>query len=151
MSWDPYDAALVAAMPPYLRDHEMEWRAMTMLICFEIVEIHLPDRVMRQFGLYQDVPIACDTSSDLHRIDRRGRGDVNWALQHHSFIQLWDQRLQYIVDGAPSQGHMDYHDPYMVWYRTITRRFINPEYIPPSTHYQPAFGDISGFVSIWIT
>ncbi|XP_021724757.1 uncharacterized protein LOC110692077 [Chenopodium quinoa] len=40
---------------------------------------------------------------------------------------------------------MEYHDPYMVWYRSITRRYINPNYTPSSTHYQPAFGDISGY------
>ncbi|XP_021762900.1 uncharacterized protein LOC110727630 [Chenopodium quinoa] len=60
---------------------------------------------------------------------------------------MWDQRLQHVADGAPVQGLMEYHDPYMVWYRSITRRFINPNYTPPSTHYHPAFGDISGYAS----
>lgn len=131
MTWDPYVAELVDAMPLYLCDHQMEWRAMTVLICFEVVEAHLPDRVMRQFGLSQAVLATCDTSVHLRRTDRRGKGDVSWAVQHAPFIDMWDQQLQNVVDGAPFQDRMEYHDPYMVWYRSITRRFINPNYTPP--------------------
>ncbi|XP_021768982.1 serine/threonine-protein phosphatase 7 long form homolog [Chenopodium quinoa] len=147
MTWDPYVPHLVDDMPQYLLDHQMEWRAMTVLICFELVEAHLPDRVMRQFGLCQAIPAPCDTSVQLHRTDRRGKGKVNWAVQHAPYIDMWDQRLQHVADGAPVQGLMEYHDPYMVWYRSITRRFINPNYTPPLTHYHPAFGDISGYAS----
>ncbi|XP_021738822.1 uncharacterized protein LOC110705291 [Chenopodium quinoa] len=147
MTWDPYVPHLVDAMPQYLLDHQMEWHAMTVLICFELVEAHLPDRVMRQFGLCQAIPAPCDTNVQLHRTDRRGKGEVNWAVQHAPYIDMWDQRLQHVADGAPVQGLMEYHDPYMVWYRSITRIFINPNYTPPSTHYHPAFGDISGYAS----
>jgi len=148
MTWDPYDADLVNMMPAYLLDHQDEWRVMTVLICFDIVEMYLPDRVMRQFRLRQHIPTQCDTSVQLHRTDRRGKGDVSWAIQHGSYIALWDRRLDNVVNGQPFEGTMDYHDPYMVWYRSITRLYINPNYTPPSTHYQPTFDSITGYVSV---
>ncbi|XP_021725067.1 serine/threonine-protein phosphatase 7 long form homolog [Chenopodium quinoa] len=144
MTWDPYSAVLVEAMPEHLLEHRAEWLARTPMICFEVVESHLPDRVLRQFGLQQPIPMPCDTSIRLHGIDRRGKLETNWALEHHQFIELWDQRLESIVDGHLFQGVMDPRDPYMVWYRQITRLFINPTYTPPSTHYHPAYDVISG-------
>ncbi|XP_021755239.1 uncharacterized protein LOC110720509 [Chenopodium quinoa] len=147
VTWDPYVPDLVDAMPPHLLDHQAEWRARVPLICFEVVESHLPDRVMRQFGLRQTIPQGCDTSVQLHGIDRRGKGETSWALEHWRFLQLWEQRLEFIVGGDLMQGAMDPDDPYMVWYRRITRRFINPSYAPPSTHYHPAYDIISGYAA----
>ncbi|XP_021752278.1 uncharacterized protein LOC110717807 [Chenopodium quinoa] len=45
------------------------------------------------------------------------------------------------------QGVMDPTDSYMVWYRRITRRFINPSYTPQSTHYHPAYDVINGYAA----
>jgi len=146
-TWDPYVPQLVNAMPPYLLEHYLQWRASTYMICFDIVELHLPDRVMRQFGFRQFVPAECDTNVRLHNTDRRGKSDISWMTHHGQYIELWGNRLQHIIDGHPMEGHMDYTDPYMVWYRLITRLYINPTYTPPSTHYQPAFDSITGYVS----
>ncbi|XP_021761160.1 serine/threonine-protein phosphatase 7 long form homolog [Chenopodium quinoa] len=102
---------------------------------------------MRQFGLQQPIPQNCDTVVRLHDIDRRGKTETNWALEHWQYLQLWEQRLGHVVQGYPMQGVMDHDDPYMVWYRLITRRFINPSYTPPSTHYHPAHDVISGYAA----
>ena len=58
-------------------------------------------------------------------MDLRGRPDQDWSATHHEFIHLWMSRLDHIVDGAPDAGIMDYHDPYMQWYRNIMHRFIS--------------------------
>ena len=43
------------------------WRMRCPMICFYAVEYHLPDRVMAQFGLYQETPPPFkDTSTRLH-------------------------------------------------------------------------------------
>ena len=43
------------------------WRIRAPLICFYAVEFHLPQRVMRQFGLYQETPPPYkDTDVVLH-------------------------------------------------------------------------------------
>lgn len=134
-------------MPPDLLHHHLEWRATTYLICFDIVELHLPERVMRQFGFRQLIPPEVDTGDRLHRTDRRGKGEVNWANQHAPYIHMWNERLQQVVDGDMMVGHMDYNDPYLIWYRMITRLYINPAWTPPSTHYQPSYDIITGYVS----
>ena len=82
------------------------------------------DRVTRQFGLRQVIPSPCDTGKKLHKIDLRGRAIQNWVEIHHHFLELWNQRSQSLVHGAQWDGVLDYHDPYMVWYRKITRRWI---------------------------
>ncbi|KAL7241241.1 hypothetical protein ACSBR2_006794 [Camellia fascicularis] len=47
-------------------------------------------------------------------------------MNHHKeWIQLWDQRRTRITIGEPWDGNMHDDDPYMVWYRRITRRYIS--------------------------
>ena len=45
--------------------------AMTPLICFEIVEMHLPDRVFRQFGLRHYIPDAAERVARINRASKR--------------------------------------------------------------------------------
>ena len=115
---------MIAQLPDYCLQGQEIWCSRVPLVCFYIVEWHLPDRVMRQFGMRQVVPDQFDTLSALHRIDMRGRSDQDWSTVHRDYIQLWMSRHDYIIHGDPFDGTMDYHDPYMQWYRRITRRFI---------------------------
>ncbi|XP_057520636.1 serine/threonine-protein phosphatase 7 long form homolog [Amaranthus tricolor] len=61
MTWQPYTMAKMEALPDICRDSQVIWRSRCPLICFDIVEFHLPDRVMSQFGLERPIPDACDT------------------------------------------------------------------------------------------
>ena len=99
---------------------------MSPLIFFDIVEWHRPERVLRQFGLIQGIPSTPPIDSDLHSIDRRGRPQFDWRLYHEHYVALWEARGDHIVTTEPIGPHMDYHAPYMTWYRRITRRFITP-------------------------
>ncbi|CAH9138829.1 unnamed protein product, partial [Cuscuta epithymum] len=53
ITWMPYRPDMLAELPPAGREQTHIWRARVPLICFDIVELHLPDRVMRQFGFEQ--------------------------------------------------------------------------------------------------
>ena len=63
------------------------WRSRVPLICFWLVEFHLPNRVLRQFGLKQEQPEDADTNHNLHKIDVRGKVDKNWRVEHAVHIQ----------------------------------------------------------------
>jgi hypothetical protein len=49
------------------------WLAQVPLHCFDIVEMHNLDRVMRQFGLSQHIPDYVDTREKLHNISCHGK------------------------------------------------------------------------------
>ena len=82
---------------------------------------------MRQFGLKQMKPPNCDTRRDLHRTDMRGREGYDFEKLHLHHVLLWRDRNQDIIQGEPFDGIMADDDPYLVWYREITRlRIGNP-------------------------
>ena len=112
---------------PYicLADQEI-WRTMSPLICFEIVEWHPLERVLHQFGMHQEIPLACSYEQQLHTVDACGRHQRDWVTYHAPYIALWDTRAARIITSPPMVGSMDFHDPYMQWYRRITRRFMTP-------------------------
>ena len=78
--------------------------------------------IWTHIGYSFDTPI----DSDLHFIDQRGRPQFDWRLYHEHYVALWKAREDHIVTAKPIGPHMDYHAPYMTWYRRITRRFITP-------------------------
>ncbi|CAL5055662.1 unnamed protein product [Urochloa decumbens] len=82
VTWTPYrrDEIDEMELSPVCTEHSELWRANLPLICFFLVEYHLPCRVMRQFGYLQACPVEhVSTSQELHNIDRRSqRGSKNW-------------------------------------------------------------------------
>lgn len=122
-------------LPDYCRVASDLWTTRSPLLCFEVVEWHLPDRVVRQFGFRQIVPAAHDTSPALHTIDMRGRGRTDWMETHGQYIELWVQRRQHLVAGVIDDTPMRYDDPYMIWYRRITRPLVGNPLHRPATGY----------------
>ncbi|XP_010524593.1 PREDICTED: serine/threonine-protein phosphatase 7 long form homolog [Tarenaya hassleriana] len=124
--WKPYTPDLLAKLPLLCLSGQNIWRTVAPLICFDVVEWHRPDRVLRQFGLCQTIPAPCDNEKTLHAIDKRGKSEYDWSARHVRHIELWEAREASVVLGEPEYGPMDYNDPYMEWYRRITRRIISP-------------------------
>ncbi|RVW61700.1 Serine/threonine-protein phosphatase 7 long form-like [Vitis vinifera] len=62
---------------------------------------------------------------DLHSVDRRGRHKYDWGAFHASILP-YGLVVERIVTAPPMVGAMQFHDPYMEWYRRITRRLITP-------------------------
>ena len=56
MLWEPYIRELVAHLPDICLANQEIWQTMSPLICFETVEWHRPERVLRQFDLRQGIP-----------------------------------------------------------------------------------------------
>uniref|UniRef100_A0A2N9IZZ8 Aminotransferase-like plant mobile domain-containing protein n=1 Tax=Fagus sylvatica TaxID=28930 RepID=A0A2N9IZZ8_FAGSY len=78
-----------------------------------------PDQVI--WELYTDdvlnsLPEYCRIGQEVHE---------NWRQRWRHYISIWDHRREHVVTRDKMVGLMAYHDPYMDWYRRITRRFIS--------------------------
>ena len=142
---EPYSDDLIESLPDYCRIERDIWRVRAQIFCWDIVEVHLPDRVMRQFGLKQTIPTPFLFDATHFHHDRRGRRNTNWYLEHAQWLPLWNQRLQYVCDAPVNREPLRYDDPYLIWFRRITRLVIgNPTqrpqqqegYVPNSTAYE---------------
>ena len=72
----------------------------------------------------QRISEACDTEVILHRYDLRGRQEANWMDRHREYIQRWNSRFDHTSNAEAFSEVLTYNDPYMVWYRSITRLFV---------------------------
>ncbi|KAH9626046.1 hypothetical protein KSS87_000366 [Heliosperma pusillum] len=61
-------------------------------------------------------------------MDKRGAHSRNWADYHSPDLAMWGRRTQFRFLGVEDNSDMGYNDPYMVWYRDQTRRFISPTF-----------------------
>lgn len=85
----PYSDEILAKVPDHWKEGVDIWCYKGPLICFHIVEPHLPDRCMRQFGMIQDIPLDVDFSKPLHDINLQGKQSNNWRFTHHEHILHW--------------------------------------------------------------
>ena len=121
--WEPYTHTL-GSLPTYCTTGQHIWRVEVPLTYFWIVEGHHPERVFRQFGMKQSVPLVVDTSTDLHKISLQGKWEKEWEVEHAVHIQQW-----------ANWGHevratlfLDSDDTYLVqWYDHSIRRYITLE------------------------
>ncbi|KAF1862276.1 hypothetical protein Lal_00026802, partial [Lupinus albus] len=58
----------------------------------DLTKLYQTDRVRLQFGLVQDIPQEPKNLDALHRVDKRGNQDANWATKHAQWIEYWSQR-----------------------------------------------------------
>ena len=91
-----------------------------------MVEDHHPERVLRQFGMKQGIPVDANTSTELHKITFQGKQHQNWAQVHALHIAQWAAHAT-IADTPPFHREMSYNDEYMVWFRPRTICHITKE------------------------
>ncbi|XBI65482.1 hypothetical protein VPH35_045316 [Triticum aestivum] len=126
LKWEPYMLIESSSLPPLCTKDADLWITQAPLINFPIVEMYLPERVMRQFGLRQCIPPPFrPTLQTLHRISRRGRERENWEETHHEYIQEWEARRQRIFRET-EQFDLSSYDEYLQWYSGATRRYLVP-------------------------
>ncbi|CAN6356848.1 unnamed protein product, partial [Urochloa humidicola] len=124
VTWQPYREAEVLALPLNnicIRDQDI-WRMTCPLICFYAVEIHLPHRVARQFGLQQSwPPEEISTSIDLHKFDRvRQRKVTDFVHHHREMIEWWNRLEQNVKGGDGSHSNANFR-AYLDWLHSATR------------------------------
>ncbi|KAH9623734.1 hypothetical protein KSS87_012882 [Heliosperma pusillum] len=125
--WQPYTPSVVQHLSPICVQDQAEWTVIAPLICFEMVELHFPNRCTRQFGWQQMISEMGSTCTRLHGISRKGDWSGNYETMHQESIAKWENRMSKIVEpGLPFCGLMSFEDEYFEWYNTITRRIITP-------------------------
>ncbi|KAL0379153.1 UNVERIFIED_CONTAM: Serine/threonine-protein phosphatase 7 long form [Sesamum radiatum] len=96
--WTPYLHGLpeLQSLPAYAT--RTPWNIRCPLINYSIVEMHHVERVLRQFGMIQDIPPNPLVSERrLHQIDRRGRRGEDWVAFHRDYILKWNDVHSLIV------------------------------------------------------
>lgn len=104
-------------IPEETRNSLVLGRSKTMLICFDKAERHLPNRVLRQYGMLQPIP------EDVPQWVRKSRGvdgGVDLSGKMESELNEWADRALHIVDGDDDADENEY----MVWYLRITRKVV---------------------------
>ncbi|KAK4411772.1 hypothetical protein Sango_0250200 [Sesamum angolense] len=106
--WQPYDMESNIIMA-YAGDFNPQlWRSICPLIFYAIVEMHHPERVLRQFGMMQNIPDQPDTRDmSLHKITRSNRTGTDWVLQHILYITRWQRRYDTVIQRQPISNRRD--------------------------------------------
>ncbi|KAL0312819.1 UNVERIFIED_CONTAM: Serine/threonine-protein phosphatase 7 long form [Sesamum radiatum] len=145
--WQPYDLDSDVIMA-YAADFNPQlWRSSCPLIFYAIVEMHRPERVLRQFGMRQNIPEAIDTRDmSLHQISRKNRTGTDWNLQHIQYISRWQRRYDTVVQRPPISNRRDTERGYWEWQRrsssqmsigSVERDDVGVDLAGPSTVYTP--------------
>ena len=124
MVWQPYEAELAHLLVFCVAGRDV-WTARVPLVCFWLVEKHTLDRVVRQFGMVQEIPLNVDIDEALHAINLRGKMKVNWRDRQYGHIQVWNSRARSLCHGARLEGDMSPAHPYFDWYGRVTWRFLD--------------------------
>ncbi|KAD3338466.1 hypothetical protein E3N88_33987 [Mikania micrantha] len=139
----PYENVL-HLLPGICMSGQASWRSETYLIFWEIVEPHLPSRVMRQFRMFQPIPVNTlfgeQEHRRLHKISRTGGRDVNWLQKHNQYVLSWVGRHNNIVTTEFTDSCVASPE-YMQWYlpRTILYT-VDPRHHQQNQHGFPNDG-----------
>ncbi|VFR01325.1 unnamed protein product [Cuscuta campestris] len=128
VDWCPYSNISHIAVPESIMNTTILGRSKTMLICFDKAERHLPDRVLRQFGMNQTIP------QEVQRWERKSRGvdgGVDLSTKMEFELNEWSSRHHHVVE---AEEHVK-ESAYMQWYWNITRRLVGRP-VPISSEFQ---------------
>ncbi|KAH1114622.1 hypothetical protein J1N35_008000 [Gossypium stocksii] len=76
------------------------WHVKVPLVSYATVEMHQSDRVLRQFGFQQLIPVAPEVFDDEHKVDLR-QLHTNWPIFWSHYIKMWENRYDYILTQEP--------------------------------------------------
>jgi hypothetical protein len=148
--WNPYLAEDMVVTLIIGKSAIDLWTSVVPLIFFKLVELHCPDRVMRQFDFKQHISSNLDTRDQLHFISRLGRhADYNWMTHHLHHISMRDVRRNFIF----RELHLlIFKEEYMDSYLSISHQIITPNLaqVPPheEMEYVPLARRIQNAISI---
>ena len=51
------------------------------LVCGNLIEWHVPNRVLQQFGMNQHIIWPFDTEARVYDVDLRGKSTTDWTIE----------------------------------------------------------------------
>ncbi|KAG8497430.1 hypothetical protein CXB51_008751 [Gossypium anomalum] len=94
--WTPYDdPAIRAVIPDEYVQNPNAWHVKVPLVNYAKVEMHQSDRVLRQFGFRQPIPVAPEVFDEEHKADLRLL-NMDWPRYWSGYIEMWKNRYDYI-------------------------------------------------------
>lgn len=112
ITWCPYER-FENLIPPHIKAKLILGRSKTTLVCFEKIELHFPDRCLRQFGKRQPIP------QKVKRRDRKNRRLDDLDTSMSLACEEWAERGDHIMD-SPGSGNVVDDGAYMEWYARIS-------------------------------
>ncbi|KAD5803421.1 hypothetical protein E3N88_14781 [Mikania micrantha] len=139
--WRPYEE-VISFIPEICISGSHSWQSECYLIYWDVVEFYTPQRVMRQFGMVQNIPRPVPTSINehmtLHTLTRSGKPEKNWMNIHSEYVSVWNQRWQNVIQGVRC-ATPTVEPNYMQWFWSRTVLYItNPK---SQEVIQPGFQD----------
>ena len=123
-------------LPDWCHNGEVVWTYVGPMICFHIIEMHLPNRGLRQFNMLQIHPTFSFTDPTLLQIDLRGKYDQDCHRINVKYTTKWHLRNDLCVRGEAT------HEPtilgdYFPWDMSIMgsisraggKIWTNPKYL----------------------
>ncbi|MBA0753002.1 hypothetical protein Gogos_022277, partial [Gossypium gossypioides] len=123
--WTPYeDLAIRAVIPDEYFQNRNGWHVKVPLVNFATVEMHQSDRVLRQFGFRQPIPVAPEMLDDHYKIDLR-QLHTDWPKFWSHSIQMWEDRYDYIPTQEPIIVlELASVPEYMPWFRIHGKPYL---------------------------
>ncbi|KAH1046601.1 hypothetical protein J1N35_037385 [Gossypium stocksii] len=126
--WTPYeDSAIQAVIPDEFFQNPNIWHVKVPMVTYAIVEMHQSDRVLRQFGFRQPIPVAPDKLDDEHETDLR-QLNTDWPRYWSDYIEMWENQYDYIPTREPIiVPELAYVPKYMPWFRIHGKPYLLSE------------------------
>ncbi|KAG8486315.1 hypothetical protein CXB51_019657 [Gossypium anomalum] len=123
--WTLYeDQTIRAVIPDEFFQNLNIWHVKVSLINYATVEMHQTDRVFRQFGFRQPIPVTPEVLDEEHKIDLR-QTNMHWSPFFSEYIEMWENRYDHI----PTREliivpKLTCTPDYMLWFRIHGKSYL---------------------------
>ncbi|KAG8499277.1 hypothetical protein CXB51_005782 [Gossypium anomalum] len=123
--WTPYeDPAIRAVIPDEFLQNPNPWHVKVALVDYATMEMHQSDRVLRQFGFRQPIPLAPKVFDDEHKVDLQ-QLHTDWLRYWTHYIKMWEKRHDYIPTREPIiVSELACVPEYMPWFRIHGKPYL---------------------------
>ncbi|KAK5833207.1 hypothetical protein PVK06_017024 [Gossypium arboreum] len=123
--WTPYeDPAIWAVIPDEFFQNPNVWHVKVPLVNYPTVEMYQSDRVLRQFGFQQLIPVPPEVFDDEHKVDLR-QLHMDWPRFWLHYIEMWENQYDYIPTLEPIiVPELACIAEYMPWFRIHGKPYL---------------------------